>query len=405
MTPKGDPVKLGFLIPQFPGQTHIFFWREIAALKAMGVDVTLMSTRHPPSGLIAHEWSDEAMRRTKYLGEFGIGAVLAGLLHLRPWHWWRDIEGISSIRDVLICLPAARRMIDTCRAQNINHVHVHSCGRAALIAALALKMDGPTYSLTQHGPMSDYGPMQGFKWRDASFGTVITEKLLGEIRRDIDDDLPSRLMVQPMGVDTNELCRETTYVPANPDGPIRLFSCARLNVVKGHQDLMAAVRILVDQGLNIQLDIAGEDDDGGNGFHNDLAASLHDLGLQDHVRLLGAISAQTVREYLLKSHIFALASWHEPLGVAYMEAMSCGVPTIGTNAGGVPELIRDGIDGVLTPPQNTKALADAIEMLIRDPDRAETLAVAGRARILDRFHSNIGAECILTEVTALDANK
>ncbi|EBA05091.1 glycosyl transferase, group 1 family protein [Rhodobacteraceae bacterium HTCC2150] len=405
MTPKGDTVKLGYLIPQFPGQTHIFFWREISGLEAMGADVTLMSTRRPPSGLISHDWSDHAIARTSYLGEYGAGSVLTSLLHLRPWHWWRDIEGLSSIRDILICLPAARRMIAACRARNIKHVHVHSCGRAALIAALAQKMGGPSYSLTLHGPVSDYGPMQGFKWRGASFGTVITEKLLSEIRRDIGADLPDRLVVQPMGVDTNDLRRDTVYEPADLKEPIRLFSCARLNVVKGHQDLMAAVRILVDQGLNIQLDIAGEDDDGGNGFHNDLAARLHDLGLQDHVRLLGAISAQKVHEHLLKTHIFALASWHEPLGVAYMEAMSCGVPTIGTNAGGVPELIRDGVDGVLTPPQNPEALADAILVLIRNPDRAKTLAAAGRARILDRFHSNIGAECILTQIAALVGQK
>ena len=54
---------LGYLVPQFPGQTHIFFWREIAELEKRGVTVDLMSTRHPPAGLVAHDWSAGAMAR------------------------------------------------------------------------------------------------------------------------------------------------------------------------------------------------------------------------------------------------------------------------------------------------------------------------------------------------------
>jgi len=398
---KDKPLRLGYLVPQFPGQTHIFFWREIAALQARGVSVHLMSTRRPPAGLISHDWSDQAILRTNYLGEFGALAILKGLLHLRPWHWWRDLSGLASLRDILVCLPAAVRLLALCGAENITHIHVHSCGRAALIAALVRKMGGPRYSLTLHGPLSDYGSLQGFKWRHAAFATVITEKLLAELRRDLAQDLPARVVVQPMGVDTDHLHRDAPYQAPVASGPIRLFSCARLNVVKGHQDLMAAVRLLVDQGLDIQLDIAGEDDAGGHGFRDELVAILSALNLQNHVRLLGAISSEAVRDHLLEAHIFVLASWHEPLGVAYMEAMSCGVPTIGTAAGGVAELIRDGVDGILVPSQSPSVLATAIKALVKNPERATALSIAGRERILDRFHSEIGAQCLMAEINAI----
>ncbi|HBQ36017.1 MAG TPA: colanic acid biosynthesis glycosyltransferase WcaL, partial [Rhodobacteraceae bacterium] len=108
------------------------------------------------------------------------------------------------------------------------------------------------------------------------------------------------------------------------------------------------------------------DPHGGDGYHQTANKMLQDLKLENHVRLLGAISSDAVRDYLLDAHMFVLASWHEPLGVAYMEAMSCGVPTIGTNAGGVPELISSGKDGVLVTPKNPDALADAILSLIND---------------------------------------
>ena len=398
-TTMSTPLKLGYLVPQFPGQTHIFFWREIAALEAMGVEVHLFSTRPPPRGLIAHDWSDAAMARTTYLGVPGPLDAVLGLAQLMRLTSAEERAGIG--RDLVLATPAARRLKHEAARRGIEHVHVHSCGRAALIAALARRMGGPSYSLTLHGPLSDYGSGQRLKWQGAGFGTVITRKLRGELRAELGDVLPERLPIRPMGVDTEVLKRAAPYVPAAPGEVLRLFSCARLNVVKGHQDLMQAVRMLLDQGLDVRLDIAGEDDDGGSGFHGELQAQLEALNLQGNVRLLGAIDAEAVRARLLDAHVFVLASWHEPLGVAYMEAMSCEVPTIGTNAGGVPELIREGVDALLVPPKAPEALAAAIRKLAQEPDRARMLSAAGRARIVSGFRAALGAETLVEEIGRL----
>ena len=390
-----DRLKIGYLVPQFPGQTHIFFWRELAALERMGAEVTLFSTRKPPAGLIAHAWSAEAMARTLYLG-LPRRDLLPAWARLPFLTRARERAGIW--RDLALSAPAARRLKREAARRGIGHVHVHSCGRAALVAALARRMGGPRYSLTLHGPLSDYGPGQAFKWQGAAFGTVITEKLRRELTAELGAALPARLPVRPMGVDPDEMKRDAPYEPPRPGAPIRLFSCGRLNVVKGHQDLMQAVRLLLDQGLQVELDIAGEDDDGGAGFHAELQAHLEALNLQEHVRLLGAIDAGQVRAHLLAADIFVLASWHEPLGVAYMEAMSCEVPTIGTAAGGVPELIRFGIDGLLVPPKQPDLLAEAIARIARDPALARRLSQAGRARIVKDFDAALGAETLLREI-------
>lgn len=387
------PVKLAYLIPQFPGQTHIFFWREIAALEASGAKVTLFSTRHPPRGLVAHSWSKTAMQRTTYIGIPGPGDFLAGLLRL-PFLLKRG-EARGMLRDLILSAPAARRLVRAAKAGGLGHIHVHSCGRAALIAALAKRMGGPSYSLTLHGPLSDYGPGQTMKWSGARFGTVITEKLRAELVAELGAALPKHLPVRPMGVDTKVLKRDTPYQPRTQGAPLRLFCCARLNVVKGHQDLLQAVRILLDRGQDVTLEIAGEDDAGGGGFHVELQARLEALNLTKHARLLGAIDAARVREKLLNAHIFVLASWHEPLGVAYMEAMSCEVPTIGTDAGGVRELIRDGQDGIIVPPKDAQALADAIENLGSNAELAARLSKNGRARIQAGFRATLGAETLL----------
>jgi len=248
-------MRIGYLIPQFPGQTHIFFWRELAALEEMGVDVQVFSTRKPPPGLIAHAWSDAAMARTTYLGQVDAVAALRALVALHGSGLLRLVraEGRGFAKDVMICLSAAWQLRADCKAQGIAHVHVHSCARAAVIALLASLMGGPRYSLTLHGPMSDYGAGQRVKWSHAAFATIITQKLLAEAQAELGDDLPDRVVVRGMGVDVDVLRRQTPYSPPISGEPLRLFSCARLNQVKGHQDLMMAVRLLLDQG---QLSIA-----------------------------------------------------------------------------------------------------------------------------------------------------
>jgi len=391
------PAKLGYLVPQFPGQTHIFFWREIRELENRGIEPVLFSTRPPPPGLIAHGWSDEAAARTQYLGRIAPVDTLAALPAL-PWRRLLRLgrgEPLQFWKDVAIAAGAARALRRRCRAEGIGHVHAHSCGRAALIAALCHAMGGPPYSLTLHGPLADYGPGQRFKWSGAAFATIITRKLIDEMRAEMPDALPGRIMLQPMGVDTDRLARETPYLPPDPGGPVRLFSCARLNVVKGHEDLLAAIRQLHDVGRDVTLRIAGEDDAGGTGYRLTLEARIAELGLGKAVTLLGAIDGDAVREELLSAHIFVLASYGEPLGVAYMEAMSCEVPTIGTDAGGVPELITDGTDGRLVPPRDPDALAAAITEIADTPDLALRFSARGRIRVVEGFRAGLGAETLI----------
>jgi glycosyltransferase involved in cell wall biosynthesis len=164
-----------------------------------------------------------------------------------------------------------------------------------------------------------------------------------------------------------------------------------LHIVKGHQVLIEAAGLLRDRGCDVQLRIAGEDEQQGNGFRKELAEQIVRLGLGPKVELLGAVDELEVKRNILNAHIFALASLHEPLGVAYMEAMSCETPVVGTDAGGVRELIDHGVDGVLVPPGDANALANAIESLALDPARGARLGHNGRMKILEKFSSARGA--------------
>jgi colanic acid/amylovoran biosynthesis glycosyltransferase len=297
----------------------------------------------------------------------------------------------------VVAAPAAAALVRSARARGITHVHSHSCGRSALIAAMAKRMGGPDYSISLHGPLSDYGPGQNFKWRGATFATVITEQLRTEVEQTLKDDLPRRVRVQAMGVNTDRMQRDAPYVSVEPGCEISLFSCARLHPAKGHEDVLTAVRLLIDRGHRVRFAIAGEDDAGGSGYRATLEAKLAELRLHDHVTLLGAVDESEVKRRLTQAHIFVLASWAEPLGVALMEAMSCGTPTIGTASGGVRELINDGIDGVLVQPRDPEAVANAILRIAQNPELARALSVQGRARIVAQFGADRGAEALIEE--------
>jgi len=95
----------------------------------------------------------------------------------------------------------------------------------------------------------------------------------------------------------------------------------------------------------------------------------------------GALNHEATRHKLMQADIFVLASFAEGLPVALMEAMAMGIPCISTFVAGIPELIRDGLDGLLVPASSEQALSAALERLLSDAELRRRFAVAGRQRV------------------------
>lgn len=192
-----------------------------------------------------------------------------------------------------------------------------------------------------------------------------------------------------------KLKRTQPYVPWTSDATLRIFSCGRLNPCKGHEYLIRATGILQSSGINVLLEIAGEDEKGGKGYHKTLDALIVEIGAKDSVKLLGAISEDEVVEKLENSHIFALASLHEPLGVAIMEAMAMEVPVVATDSGGVKELVSNNVDGILVPPKDSEALAKVIKIIAQSSDISSCLSKNARSRIISDFQDTLSAEVLV----------
>lgn len=99
------------------------------------------------------------------------------------------------------------------------------------------------------------------------------------------------------------------------------------------------------------------------------------------VAFLGPVATEELPALFAQSTVFALPTLQEPFGLAFLDAMACGLPCVGTRIEAVPEIVRDGETGLLVPPGDPVALADALERLLSDPTRARAMGARGRARV------------------------
>ncbi len=165
----------------------------------------------------------------------------------------------------------------------------------------------------------------------------------------------------------------------NPDSLLFII-VANLIPYKGHIDLLNALAIIADDlPKNWQLLCVGKDS--GTLEHLKNHASI--LGLTSHVEFLG--SRNDTAQLLAAADIAILCSHEEGFSNAILEAMAAGLPMVVTNVGGNSEAMQDLVTGLVVPPKNTKALADALLTLALAPQLRTSYGRAGKARVLQHF--------------------
>ncbi|HEY9909261.1 MAG TPA: exopolysaccharide biosynthesis GT4 family glycosyltransferase EpsE [Thermosynechococcaceae cyanobacterium] len=398
--------RIGYLIPEFPGQTHIFFWRERQVLTELGIDTDLVSTRRPPKAIASHTWAAEAQTQTAYLAPFQSRDLFGALLQVikaGPIGWGRCLQLVASAPDLslrqksrlLAMVLVGGKLVWLGKTRGWQHIHVHSCADAANIAMFAAVLSDLTYSITLHGPtLSVYGPNQRQKWRHSEFALVISQQLFKFVNRELAGALPNQVAVAPMGVNLEQIKRHIPYTSPQPGQVCRIFACGRLNPVKGHNYLISTIASLLQRGFKVHLQIAGEDEQGGSGYHRELERMIQARSLSEHVELLGAVSEGRIRQGLEDAHVFALASLNEGIPVSVMEAMAMELPVVVTDVGGNSELIDSGVDGILVPSEDPDAMTEAIAQLLQDPDFACRLSRASRKKITEKFSHRRSAEAL-----------
>ncbi|MBN1261656.1 MAG: glycosyltransferase [Anaerolineae bacterium] len=173
--------------------------------------------------------------------------------------------------------------------------------------------------------------------------------------------------------------------------PLTVLFVGRLEKRKGIQDLFAAIPQVLRQLPDTRFVIVGADNSMFDGFAGQTGMTYptyfaHRYGeFASHVQFTGEVDDAQLQAFYQTCDVFVAPSLYESFGLVYLEAMNFAKPVIGCRAGGVPEVVEEGVTGVLVDPEAPEALAGALASLLRSPERLRALGLAGREQVLSRF--------------------
>lgn len=209
-------------------------------------------------------------------------------------------------------------------------------------------------------------------WRRASKVVALSDALAETAGRTVPD---IDIEVIPNGIDPEQFAPPETR---KRHSPLRLITVARLLERKGiHTILEACAK---PSPLPVELNIIGT-----GPYEAKLREMVAELGLSRQVRFLGFVPNEELPAHYRNADIFVLPSATESFGLVFAEAMSCGLPIAASNVGGIPETVRDGIDGLLCPPDDPMALRGNIVRLMSDFETREEISNSQRQRILKHY--------------------
>lgn len=393
-----------YLTHRFPHLTETFIVREMTGLAAHGVDVTILSLMAPrTSG--APDSVEELLPRVTYARSLSWSVVRANLRWLgrNPVGYARAIRGLvdktwREPRVLLLCLALFPRMAFFARVASeadVDHVRAHFAWIEGIAAGVMRDLTGIGFSVNPHAfglftrPPADVRPLL----EEAELVTTISDYnrryiagIAPRLRREVE--------VVRCGVD---LDRYELRPAERAAGPLRIVSIGRAVEKKGHDVLLRACGVLRQRGLEFDCRIVV----GGGGLRAELDELHAELDLAGSVQLLDSMPESEVRGLLRWADVFALACRvarsgdRDGIPVVLMEAMAVGLPVVTTDVSGLPELVEDGVQGAVVPPEDPVALADAIMAIGSDPERRAAMGRSGRAKVAAGFRIEPNVERLL----------
>ena len=273
------------------------------------------------------------------------------------------------------------------------HTHTSKAGVLGRVAAWIAKV--PVIVHTPHGHVfyGHFGPIRSWLFLQIErVLSAMTDRLIAltdaERQDHLDRDVgkADRFAVVPSGIDRERFERARAQRKQQPDwfgcpsDALIVGSVGWLTDIKGHEYLIEAVAKLKQDFPSLHLVIIGSGD-----RHEALLQQAELVGLRDTVHLLG--HRDDVEACLAGMDLFVLPSLNEGMGRALVEAMAAGLPVIASRVGGIPAVISHEQTGLLVPPGNAGALADAIRRLLDRPDWAQQLGLAAGRSIDSRYGS------------------
>lgn len=371
---------LAYLFERFPSFTQTFCAREVAALRALGVEAPVFSIRDTRSEPV-HQQFPGLGPTTCLPAKFD--EMLSGdaRFRRRARAAQADMTSLWGSESEKRRIYEALWMENGARSLGVTHVHVHFAGLAARTAFWLNRLAGVTYGVTAHAndifrdePPERLGQVLGA----AAYVVTVSDFSRDFLARQY-PAIADRLFRVYNGIET-----ETFPRAEFPEGSPLILSVGRAIEKKGFPDLIEACRRLAAAGQDFECVILG-----GGPLEAPLRESCGDLA--GKIRVLGAVSQEEIRGFLRRARVFALPcvtaadGAMDNLPTVIMEAMACGLPVVSTTLAGIPEMVVEGVTGRLVPERNPGALAEAIAPYLADRELAMRQGAAGHDRCLDLF--------------------
>lgn len=202
---------------------------------------------------------------------------------------------------------------------------------------------------------------------------------------------PGRYTIIPHGIIPVEDEAIRPFPLQNPPDTLTVLYVGRLEKRKGILDLFAAIPQIVQRVANVRFIIVGGDNSHQDGFQKKTGLDYATYfarqypNLTNHVQFKGAVSDDELQRQYQVCDLFVAPSLYESFGLIYLEAMNYAKPVIGCRAGGIPEVIDEGMTGLLAEPGDPQSLADAVITLLQSPEKLYEMGMAGRHQLMQKF--------------------
>lgn len=405
--------RIAIVVKGYPRLSETFIAQEILALERRGLPLAIWSLRHPTERAV-HPMNRQITARVSYLPEY---------LYREPWRvlrgflwslrqkrfgklmraFWRDLKRDFTPnrgRRLGQAFVMAREL-----PEDIAHLHVHYLHTPASVARYAALLTGRSWTFSAHAKDIWTTPLweKREKIEDALWGVTCTAQNADHLQNLSPSSDHVGLVYH--GLDLSRFPPPPAARPArdgsHPDDPVRIVSIGRVVAKKGFDDLLQALASLPGD-LHWRFAHVG----GGEGLSL-LKKKARELGVEHRCAFMGGRDQPHVISLLSEADLFVLPSKKSASGDqdglpnVLMEAASQKLAIIATRFAGIPEFVRDGIEGELVPVSDWGALSNTINLLARDPERRTALGEAAYRRLRDDFSIEGGIDVLERRFRAL----
>lgn len=413
MLPSPAARRIAITVKGYPRLSETFIAQEILALEERGIALEIWSLRHPTERAV-HPMNRKIRARVTYLPEYlyeePIRVMRGALWSLRQTGFgrltktfWRDLKRdftANRIRRLGQAFVMAHEL-----PAEVGHLHVHYLHTPASVVRYAALLTGRSWTFSAHAKdiwtTPDWEKRE--KLAEARWGVTCTAH--GAENLKALSPTPDHVSLVYHGLDLSRFPAPPDTRPmrdgSDPADPVRIVSVGRAVSKKGFDDLIQALAAL-PADLHWRFAHVG-----GGDLLNSLKAKAQQAGIADRVAFLGPKAQPDVVALLQQADLFVLPSKkaasgdRDGLPNVIMEAASQKLAILATDFAGIPEFVRDGIDGQLIPPGDWEALSNALNLLAREPERRRALGESAFERLRRDFSMEGGIDDLEIRFKAL----